>query len=229
MITMSKLLRASPGAKSRVHDLQGNSAPIGRIAVNYPRAIWSRVMLTTMGKSPVQPWISYDATKRLDAFMAEAPRSVLEFGSGNSTIWFAKRAAVLHTVEHNAEWHRRVQGLLAGTSKRGTVIHELREREEDYTTFRANSDQQWDIILIDGIWRLPVARYHVDKLAPSGILYLDNSDAETSTDAEREIPELLVFLDEWAQRTNRKMQIYTDFSPTVLHATQGRLYSTALA
>lgn len=225
MNAMSKLLRAHPSAKSRVHDLQGNVAPLGRIAVNYPRAMWSRLMLSTMDKFPARPWISYDAAKRLDAFLATAPRSVLEFGSGNSTMWFARRAETLHSVEHNAEWYEKVQHLLSSTEKRGTVLHELRETEEGYSTFSSDSDQLWDIILIDGIWRLPVARHHVDKLAPDGILYLDNSDADTSSDTENEIPELLTFLDDWSFRTGRKIEIYTDFSPTALHATQGRLYS----
>lgn len=229
MSFLKKIFRAHPNAKSRFHDLQGHSAPIDRVAFNYPRAIWSRLVLSTMNKFPERPWISYDAAKRLEAFMAESPRSVLEFGSGNSTLWFAKRAALLHSVEHNPDWYQKLQEMLAKTEKRGTVLHELRETEEGYSTFRTDSDDLWDIILIDGIWRLPVAHHHVEKLAPDGILYLDNSDADTSSDVEKEVPELLDFLEDWAMRTNRTMEIFTDFPPTALHATQGRLYTSRSA
>lgn len=205
--------------------MQGRIASPGRVVINFPRAIWSRLKLASVGKVTVHPWISYDATKRIDQFMAAAPRSVLEFGSGNSTLWFASRAESLHSVEHDPQWYETVQRRLANVEKRGAVFHELHQTEEKYSNFRADYKGFWDVILIDGIWRLPSASKHVDKLAPDGILYLDNSDVDASADTEGEIPELLVFLDEWAKQTKRTVEIYTDFSPTVLHATQGRFYT----
>ena len=186
------------------------------------------MQLNVAKKSPRRPWISYDAADQLARLMSRRPCSVLEFGSGNSTIWFATRGLVVeHSVEHNPEWYTKVQHLLALTPHSASVLHELRKTIDEYTTFRADGDKVYDIILIDGIWRLAVARHHVDKLAPDGVLYLDNSDANSSFDCRDEIPELLSFLDNWCEQTGRVMEIYTDFSPTALHATQGRLYRKA--
>ena len=221
---LKKVFRPSPEAKSRIHDLQGCVAPPKRVAINLPRAIWSRLKWEVVKQPPRQPWISYDAAARIKRFMRRRPCTVLEFGSGGSTLWSATQAVELHSVEHNREWHARVQELLAGASYSAKVAHELCETEEAYSTFRSDTDQAYDIILIDGIWRLPVARHHVDRLAPEGMLYLDNSDANSSSDHVNEIPELLAFLEDWSSRTGRTMEVYTDFSPTALHATQGRMY-----
>jgi predicted O-methyltransferase YrrM len=184
------------------------------------------MMLNTLNKFPERPWISYEAAAKLKSFMKEAPRSALEFGSGNSSLWFAKRAAVLHSVEHNPEWHRKVQNMLSSTKARALVVHELHHTVAKYSIPRANNPCLWDIILIDGIWRLAGAQHHVDRLAPHGILYIDNSDANTSSDIDNEIPEFLAFLDDWARRTTRTVEIFTDFSPTALHPPQGILYTS---
>lgn len=224
MSLLGKIIRPSPEAVSRIHDLQGYMAPPQRVIRNYPKAILSRVRLSS-GLAPLhQPWISYDAALRMEQIMKSRPCSVLEFGSGNSTLWFAKRASTVYSVEHNPEWHMRVQKMLSNTKYPASVTHELQETEVGYSTFQTKNSELFDIILIDGIWRLSAAKAHVSKLAPKGILYLDNSDANTSSNLQNEIPELLEFLDDWRRRTNRQMEVYTDFAPTALHATQGRLY-----
>src|SRR5689334_10427370 len=62
-------------------------------------------------KHPYHPWITKDAISRLTAFLRPDHRG-FEWGSGKGTIWFAQRSESLVSVEHNAQWHEKVSGLL---------------------------------------------------------------------------------------------------------------------
>jgi hypothetical protein len=62
------------------------------------------------GASPLAagiPWINYPALEWLKARKLRGAR-VLEWGSGGSTLFFARRAKRLISVEHDALWHARV-------------------------------------------------------------------------------------------------------------------------
>ncbi|ORE91070.1 hypothetical protein ATO13_21226 [Stappia sp. 22II-S9-Z10] len=223
---LNKVFRPAPGVRSRIHDIKGERAPMHRVAVNFPRAIAERVLLATLGRMPRRPWISYDATAVLAQMMRERPLAVLEFGSGASTLWFARRAAELHSVEHNPAWHTRVSELLNAlpAERSARVEYELQPEEADYTTFRKGRVEGFDIVLVDGIWRRECVSNHLDTLRKGGVVYLDNSDADTSTNERGELEETIALLDAWAARTGRTARVFTDFAPTALHATQGRLY-----
>lgn len=219
-----KIYRPSKASKSRFHDLSGRKASIKRIIRNFPKALISKILLISGLRVPKSPWISYDAATRLKEIMHSRPCRVLEYGSGNSTLWFARHAGEVYSVEHNPDWHARVQSLLQTNKTKAQVFHKLKPTEIEYSHFQSESKTLYDIILIDGIWRYSVAQVAVKKLKPNGVLYLDNSDANTSSELVNEIPELLNFLDEWRKKSGFRMEVYTDFSPTALHATQGRMY-----
>ncbi|MFO1490867.1 MAG: hypothetical protein U1F87_08170 [Kiritimatiellia bacterium] len=54
-------------------------------------------------RHPEPPWLTRAANERLLALTG--PRdTVLEFGAGRSTLFFARRCARVESVEHNAEW-----------------------------------------------------------------------------------------------------------------------------
>ncbi len=58
-------------------------------------------------RHPDAPWMSPQAVAWLDAFLRPSDIG-LEFGSGRSTVWFARRAAALTSVEHKQDWHKSV-------------------------------------------------------------------------------------------------------------------------
>ena len=49
------------------------------------------------------PWYTYPAIEYLNSFTLTS-FDVFEFGSGNSSIYWAKRAKKIISVEHNKEW-----------------------------------------------------------------------------------------------------------------------------
>ena len=104
------------------------------------------------------PWFSPGAVKFLKENLA-GKLSCFEWGSGDSTLWFAQRCWLTVSVEHNWDWflrvHKAVQGLPA------VVFH--RELVHDYWDmirfFRP------DIVVIDGRHRKACAE-QVAKMSP---------------------------------------------------------------
>jgi len=61
------------------------------------------------------PWITFEAIEFLKKSLRK-DMSVFEYGSGGSTVFFAKRVKKIITVEHNPEWNQKV---LDTTKKHG--------------------------------------------------------------------------------------------------------------
>ena len=53
------------------------------------------------------PWITFDATKYLQKFLT-SKSIVFEFGGGGSTLFFLKNQATVYTVEHDANWFKKL-------------------------------------------------------------------------------------------------------------------------
>src|SRR2546421_9596401 len=62
-------------------------------------------------RNPDAPWLTPEAIRLLEPMLLPSD-SGLEFGSGRSTIWLARRIARLTSVEHDAAWHAALSGQL---------------------------------------------------------------------------------------------------------------------
>jgi len=122
------------------------------------------------------PWIPFAAQRFIEATILRPESRVFEFGSGGSTIWWAKRAAHVISVENCSEWLERVQNKLDewGVADKCELLHratpEYAAAISDYGMF--------DIVFVDGEWRhrcrqkcMRRAKPHVK---PGGYMILDN-------------------------------------------------------
>ena len=121
------------------------------------------------------PWIVDKAVECLDKFIQENPNpKILEFGSGASTVWFAKKTRNLVSVETDPAWYKDISEIL-----RQEILvsdyHLVKDAEVPYVTAKY-SDQLFDIILIDGEERVECARQSIALLKPNGIMMLDNDE-----------------------------------------------------
>ena len=140
------------------------------------------------------PWWTYDAIARVDTFLARTPNArVFEYGSGASTVWLAKRAGHIQSVEHDAGWfdlmHDRVAPLSnVALSHIGadTVLsadptyHSQKEGYqgqsfERYAMAIADSAVHFDLIVIDGRGRNGCLKEAQRFLAAGGMIVFDNS------------------------------------------------------
>ena len=138
------------------------------------------------------PWWTYRAAKAVDEFLdtCEAPR-VFEYGSGASTVWLARRAREVFTVEHDSVWAAGMAPRLSDAT--GVTMHvcmptqlsepRARSGRRGYAglDFAEYVDQIhrvggiFDLIVIDGRARMACLAAAQEHLAPGGWIVLDNS------------------------------------------------------
>lgn len=116
------------------------------------------------------PWYTYPAIEYLRGFDFSTC-DVFEFGSGNSSLYWANRARSVVSVEHDKNWFHEVEGRRCANQ---VVLH--RADRESYTRAVVEQGRLFDVIVIDGEWRMECALSALPCLKESGLILLDNSD-----------------------------------------------------
>ncbi len=114
------------------------------------------------------PWFTYpaiDFIKQLDL----KTKVMLEWGSGNSSLFFSTRVKLLYSIEHNEVWFKEVRDFKI-------MNHTLVFANSDYAIKPNEFSRKFDIILIDGIDRELCSKEAVKYLNIGGMIILDNSE-----------------------------------------------------
>ncbi len=115
------------------------------------------------------PWYTYPAIEYLRQFDFSAC-SVFEYGTGNSTRYWAARAGRLQAVESDPNWHAELSRELPNVH-----IHHYADPEQ-YAGCIARDGIEFDVIVIDGRWRRRCALEALGHLRAGGMIILDNGD-----------------------------------------------------
>jgi len=126
---IKKLYRASDLRKSRLHDEKGHLVDFAGLCYA-PIAIGTGLLRKFFNRRPKMPWISYRAIKKLDQLI-QPDWQVIEFGSGSSTAWIAKRCGFLYSIEDHEQWHQFVSDQLKSQGI-SNIKYEFRI-EDEYT------------------------------------------------------------------------------------------------
>ena len=147
-----------------------------------PRYVYNRArQFAYERRHPDDPWLTPAAIRLLRALLLPSDRGA-EFGSGRSTLWFARRVAALASVEHDERWHEAVSARLR-TQGLGNIEYILAPEDEaaehggDSAYARvalAFPDASLDFALIDGHYRDYSAKFILPKIKPGGMLIIDN-------------------------------------------------------
>lgn len=89
---------------------------------------------------------------------------VFEYGSGSSTLWWRKKAKLVHSIDSNQEWSVKVKSMFVNDKK--TFI--------EYPTIEK---YEYDCIIIDGEpveWRDECTKFALDSIRKGGIIIIDN-------------------------------------------------------
>ena len=173
----TKLVRAGPDRKTRLHDRKGHF--VGRGIVELPPALVTWILLHLFGYRARRPWIPLAAARAIERVLTHDSR-VLEFGSGMSTPWLARRCRLLVSIESAAAWAERVRPMLSGFSN-----VEYHVNEDEGAPALAYPDGFFDLAIVDGLQRSAGMRAALPKVRPGGYIYLDNSDNSVSSDDTR--------------------------------------------
>jgi hypothetical protein len=123
------------------------------------------------------PWYTYpiiDFLKDRDC----SNKTVLEFGGGQSTLWWAKKAKTVVTFEGNREWHDRIRAGIPGNVE----LHHVATNEKSSDAAQVaevlstKPYSKYDVIVIDGLSRDRIIDISCKYLAPNGIIICDNAE-----------------------------------------------------
>ncbi|MBA7648114.1 hypothetical protein ES703_55894 [subsurface metagenome] len=127
------------------------------------------------------PYLSGNALNFLESVIKKSDR-ILEFGSGGSTIWFAKNAGSVVSFEHNPDWYKAVKNRFEELNLNNVDLRfEPNYAWEDYP----GTDGMFDFILVDSVAQATVGKSFESRtlcvktsysfLKPGGWLLLDDS------------------------------------------------------
>jgi SAM-dependent methyltransferase len=129
---------------------------------------------------PDVPWLTRQAVEILEDRLK--PTDVgLEWGSGRSTIWFARRVAHLTSIEHNDHWYKRIKNLLSdkGIDNVDLLFAALEAKGEgkpEYVRAAAELPKaSLDFVLVDGRLRDQCTEVAMQLLKPGGMLIIDDA------------------------------------------------------
>jgi hypothetical protein len=126
------------------------------------------------------PWITYPCIKFLEERVGPE-MAVFEFGSGNSTLWWATRVAKVISCEDDPAWYQRMKSALPANA--ALILADAAGGEYANTIFGHQS--AFDIVVIDGSDRVMCASNALGALKDDGIIIWDNSDRAEYVDGFR--------------------------------------------
>lgn len=132
------------------------------------------------------PWYTYPAIEYLSQFDF-SDKKIFEFGCGNSSLFWAARAQKVVSIEDNPQWFSKWQ------KEFKSPVLDIRWRDEGEIYEKAifEDNDFYNVIVIDGKRRTECARTAVQKLAPGGMVILDDSDRiNTSQEYVKAVEEL---------------------------------------
>ncbi|KQX26169.1 MULTISPECIES: hypothetical protein [unclassified Sphingomonas] len=175
MALIQKIVAGGPGRKTRLHTEEDQLIPLSELR-HLPMAGGQWLFRKLVGTRPSEPWWPIPAIREVSAYMGSRECRVIEFGSGSSTAWLARRAACVHAIEDNESWFRETSARLKAL---GFGNAEISCRTgADYYDLSWIDDPICDLAIIDGSWRWKCIEAVLPHMTAGGLIYLDNSDAD---------------------------------------------------
>jgi Methyltransferase domain len=121
------------------------------------------------------PWMTYPFIEYVNG-LDLSKKHLFEYGSGNSTLYWATRCTRVVSVEHNPEWYKKVKPRLPANAE-----YLLAEDARSYSQSILAYEGGFDVIVIDGEYRYDCAVAALKALRPGGMIVLDNADWQPNT------------------------------------------------
>lgn len=120
------------------------------------------------------PWFTYPAIEYLSQLDLSGKR-IFEWGSGNSSRFFASHCKEIVSIESNEEWYSYGKFNLLPNQK---IIF---CKEEIFAEAIDEEPNNFDVIIIDSLRRYDCALKAINHLNEGGMIILDNSDWNPKT------------------------------------------------
>jgi hypothetical protein len=118
------------------------------------------------------PWCTYPFIDFIENRLNKQ-MNVFEYGSGNSTRWYAARVGNIKAVENDKSWFEFVKNQLPANA---SIVYQSVEDIESYTGEVSKSGQKYNIVIVDGRQRVRCVEQAIPNLATDGIIVFDNPE-----------------------------------------------------
>lgn len=118
------------------------------------------------------PWLTYPFIDFVDKRL-EKKFEVFEFGSGNSTLYYAGKVASVKSIENDKFWYEKIKNSMPQNCE--LFFCEL-ETNGEYCRYAAKTGGKYDIVVVDGRDRVNCCKNSINSLKPDGVLILDDAN-----------------------------------------------------
>jgi hypothetical protein len=123
------------------------------------------------------PWYTYPSID----FLAQrkfTDKNILEFGGGQSTLWWSARAKSVLTIEPDADWASRLKLQISQnvTIHHVPEDHEHRDMSLVIAAISKSPIKKFDVIIVDGHLRKEATNLAFQYLAEDGAIIIDNAE-----------------------------------------------------
>jgi Methyltransferase domain len=116
------------------------------------------------------PWYTYPMVEYLQQ-LDFSQKTVFEYGSGNSTLFWASRSKHVVAIEDDPAWYNQIKPKLPAN-----VTYLLVDNKNDYVQGIKQFEQPFDVIIVDGSHRYDCVLSARPHLSEKGLMILDNAD-----------------------------------------------------
>ncbi|MHA2939799.1 hypothetical protein ACXJY6_16085 [Vibrio sp. RC27] len=129
-------------------------------------------------KGDALPWVTYPFIDFISERLTKS-MDVFEYGSGNSTLWYAKKVNSVSSIEHDKKWFDIVRNNMP---ENVTLNYESLIYGGLYAEYSKITDRKFDIIIVDGRDRVNSLKCATDSILKTGVIILDDSERERYKD-----------------------------------------------
>lgn len=120
------------------------------------------------------PWVTYSFIDFIKDRLHK-DLTIFEYGSGNSTLFYAKNVKRVVSVEHDEAWYNKIVSEKAPNAE---MIFTKLETNGEYSQKAKLLNEKFDLIIVDGRDRVNCCKHSIDALSEQGVLVLDDSERE---------------------------------------------------
>ena len=120
------------------------------------------------------PWMNYAVINILSERLNKGLH-LFEFGSGYSTLFYAKLVKSVTSIEYDRKWF---DLMLEKAPDNVTLEYKDKDVDGGYCRAINGPGREYDVVIVDGRDRVNCVKQSIEKLSPVGVVILDDSSRE---------------------------------------------------
>ena len=127
----------------------------------------------------VIPWMNYTVINILKDRLNNN-LMLFEYGSGYSTLFYAKRVRQVISIEYDRAWLNLLKEKIPDNV---SLMYREKDINSKYCRSVSELDQLFDVVIVDGRDRVNCVKQGIEKLSVAGVIILDDSNRKHYSEA----------------------------------------------